>query len=86
MKLWIEESVCKACGHIGYPKTITKGSFLTEVILWLFFLLPGLIYSIWRLTSKEEVCPRCGNATMIPVDTPIGKQLLKENPPNDIKS
>jgi hypothetical protein len=86
MKLWIEESICKTCGHVGFPKTITKGSFFMEVILWLFFLLPGLIYSIWRLTSKEDVCPKCKNATMIPVDTPIGEKLLKENSPKDITS
>ena len=47
-----------------------------EVFCWLLFLLPGLIYSIWRLTSRYNACPKCKNASMIPLDTPKGQELL----------
>lgn len=50
---------CPNCGYVGKPKKFTKGSILIEVVLWLMFLVPGLIYSIWRLTTKYEGCPRC---------------------------
>lgn len=77
-----EDYICTTCGWIGYPKTRTKGSFGIEVILWLFFLLPGLIYSLWRITSREDVCPGCANPTMIPTTTPRGKELLQKSEPN----
>lgn len=74
-----KQSVCTACGFVGKPKKITKGNVLVELILWLFFIIPGLIYSIWRLSSRYTACPNCKNqATMIPVDSPNGQRLLAE--------
>lgn len=70
--------ICPNCGFSGCTKTITKGSFSVELILWLFFLLPGVIYSVWRLASRYEGCPSCGAANLVPVNSPRGKQLLSE--------
>ena len=64
------EMYCPSCGSVGVPTTRTKGSFWIEVILWLCFLVPGLIYSVWRLTTKERVCPKCGAPNMIPAVAP----------------
>lgn len=71
--------VCTICGFVGKPKNKTQGSFLLEIFLWLCAILPGLLYSIWRLTSKKKICPVCGNPTMIPTNTPRGALLLKQN-------
>jgi len=57
---------CPNCGTVAKPKKVTKGSFLIEVFLWLLFIIPGVIYSLWRLTTKAEVCPKCGAPNMIP--------------------
>lgn len=73
--------VCTSCGYVGNPKSITKGSLLIEMVLWLCFLVPGLIYSIWRLTSRHYGCPSCGQTALIPVDSPMGKKFLRENFP-----
>ena len=70
--------ICPRCGSHGPEKVVTPGSFLIELALWLFFLLPGLIYSIWRLTARKKVCSSCGADGLIPVDTPRGQQLLRE--------
>lgn len=75
-----KQSICTMCGFVGYPKRFWKGSFWLELALWLCFLLPGLIYSIWRLTSKYDGCPACKNASMIPVDTPTGRKLMADQP------
>ncbi len=72
------EYICTNCGYVGPPIKITPGSFLLEIVLWCFFLLPGILYSIWRLTSKYEACPKCKKPTLIPVDTPKGQKLLQE--------
>ncbi len=70
---------CQHCGTIGRPATRVKGSFLIEVALWLCFLVPGLIYSLWRLTTKEAVCPRCGAPNMIPTDSPKARAALEHS-------
>lgn len=73
-----KELICANCGFKGTPKKVTKENILIEIILWLFFIIPGLIYSIWRLTTKYKACPKCGATNMVPIDSPIGKKLLKE--------
>ncbi len=68
--------LCTACGSIGYTKRRMKGSILTEFILWCFFLIPGLIYSIWRHSTVAQVCPSCGSSAVIPTDSPVAQQTL----------
>jgi len=72
-----KQYICATCHSMGTPKTATKGSLAIEVLLWLCFLLPGMLYSLWRLTSRHKACPKCGSAEMIPCDTPRGQQLLR---------
>lgn len=67
-------SICTTCGVLTNPVSHTKGSCLIEGILWLFFLIPGLIYSIWRITSREDVCPAC-KGKPIPINSPQGQEL-----------
>ena len=50
---------CPNCKYEGRGEFKTKGSFAVEVILWLLLLVPGLIYSVWRLSNKRWVCPQC---------------------------
>ena len=64
---------CKTCGNVGPTKGIMKGSFAIELVLWLFFLLPGLVYSIWRLTTKGRGCSVCGSEDVIPANAPLAK-------------
>ncbi len=70
--------ICPACGTQGEPATATKGSFIIEIILWLCFIIPGLIYTVWRISSRHPICPVCKAAGMIQVDTPRGAQLVAQ--------
>jgi len=72
------EVVCTTCGHVGKAKKLTKGSIWIEIILWIFFIFPGILYSLWRLISKQDVCSQCNNPTIIPVNTPKGQELLSK--------
>ena len=67
--------VCTNCGYQGNPVSKTQGSVLVEIALWVLLCIPGVIYSIWRLTSKQIVCPRCGNARLVPLGTPEGQRI-----------
>ena len=73
-----KELLCTNCGYQGKPKLVVKGSILIELVLWICFIIPGLIYSIWRLTTKHKACPSCGAPNMIPLDSPRAQQMLSE--------
>lgn len=69
--------ICTRCGVVQDPATAVKGSMLIELVLWLMFIVPGLIYSLWRLSSKHTKCRACGASELIPVDSPAGQKLLR---------
>jgi hypothetical protein len=57
---------------------LTKGNMVTEFLFWLFFLLPGLLYSLWRISSRYWGCPKCGAANMIPPNSPVAQKILSK--------
>lgn len=67
--------LCATCGSVvPYYKT-TPGSIWIEILLWLCFLIPGVLYSIWRLTARHALCPACNNRELLPLDTPRAAAL-----------
>ena len=70
------QMLCNRCGSVGKPKRRTRGSILIEIVLWICFIVPGVIYSIWRLTTRESVCSKCGSAELLPLDTPAAQARL----------
>lgn len=77
-KSGMSKKICMACGTVGAPKTVTKGSFAIELVLWICFIIPGLIYSIWRLTSRHPACKACGSPQLVPLNSPIGKRMITD--------
>lgn len=73
--------ICSACGTTGQVRRETPGSFLIEVILWLCFLVPGLIYTIWRYSRRHWICKVCGNSALVPVSSPAGRSLAEKYQP-----
>ena len=71
--------ICLQCGSVNDRAVKTmRGSFLLECLLWLFFILPGVIYSVWRLTTKAKVCPACSAREIVPLSSPGGQKLQRE--------
>lgn len=70
--------ICSNCGYLGRPKSEIKGSCLLEGLLWLFFIIPGIIYTIMRSHSATKVCPKCKSPNMVPVNTPRGQELIQK--------
>jgi predicted RNA-binding Zn-ribbon protein involved in translation (DUF1610 family) len=68
---------CPNCGTVAIPLYRKSGSTFVEVLLWLFFLVPGIIYSIWRKSSERFVCPKCDQTGTIPLDSPVAQAALK---------
>jgi hypothetical protein len=69
---------CNECGSEDTPKTVTPGSFLIEVVLWFFFIVPGLIYSLWRGNARYKCCRQCGSRSVIPPGTPAALARKRE--------
>jgi hypothetical protein len=73
------EIICLQCGSVSKRAVRTiQGSFLLECFLWLLFILPGVIYSVWRLTTKAKVCPACSSREIVPLASPLGQKLQRE--------
>ena len=70
--------VCRVCKHIGVPRGQGKlrGSLIISTILWMF-VLPGLLYSIWRRTGKGS-CKECGSSDLASMSSDYGKIALEE--------
>lgn len=74
-------TVCTNCGHAGETATKTPGSIWIELILWLCFIVPGVIYSLWRHSARHQVCSACGSRELVPASSPKGKALIAALPP-----
>lgn len=70
------DRVCTQCGTRGPSRSVTRGSFAIEIVLWLLFIIPGLIYSIWRVSTRTTACAACGATSLVPPDSPAGRRML----------
>lgn len=77
------DNICIQCGSIGGAKTYTPGSFIVECFLWCFFIFPGVLYSLWRLSGRRKACWLCGAGDIVPVDSPVGKKLIAQADQNN---
>lgn len=59
-------SYCLNCDSYMDSKTAVKGSVIIELFLWLCFIVPGIIYSLWRSTSRYKACTICRSGNLIP--------------------
>ena len=48
-----------------------------KLVLWLRFLLPGLIYSIWRIASRYRGRPVCQSRKILPLGTLMAHKILE---------
>ncbi len=58
--------LCKHCGDTTSGKSVKPGSGWIELILWLTYIFPGVLYSIWRISNTRLVCNICGAGNLIP--------------------
>lgn len=72
---------CQDCDFVGQPKHVKPGTTQMEVGLWLCLILPGLIYSLWRVSSRYEGCANCGSRRIVPADSPAAKSGISKLSP-----
>lgn len=71
----MDNMMCTHCQFVGKPLRVPRGSLSKEILLWCLFLVPGLLYSTWRLSFPAKVCPACGATHMTRIKEPTGQQL-----------
>lgn len=67
---------CTSCSAVNNGHRHVPGSTLVELLMWVCFLLPGLIYSVWRLSAAKKACNVCNATELIPVDSPRARREL----------
>ena len=67
---------CTSCGARVKPRVRNRGSSAIEIILWLCFVFPGILYTLWRMGRKDRYCRTCGAQGVIPADSPMARQFL----------
>ena len=56
---------CMECGCQRDPIDAKRGLLVIEIFMWLLYILPGVIYSIWRRVRKHQVCPNCLSPSVV---------------------
>lgn len=69
---------CPKCGTLALPKKVVRGSFGIEILLWFFFIIPGMIYTQWRTSGDTRACPACGSRELIPPNSPIAQRMMAQ--------
>jgi hypothetical protein len=64
-----------AAGSVLGGAAVIYAIFATLCVL---YALPGFLYSFARMTTKYEGCAFCEAPNMVPIDTPRGRQLMKQ--------
>src|SRR5215208_1536319 len=75
-------SLCTSCLERIEPKTAWKGNRAVEICLWLSafvwvpLMLLGVGYSLWRVITRQKICPHCGAAEFVPADSQSAHNLI----------
>ena len=67
------EMSCLRWGGSGDPISKVSGSLVIELLCWMFFILPGVVYTISRYVNRVKVCPCCKGVDLIPYNSPAAK-------------
>lgn len=66
---------CRQCGSVDVARTKVKGSLLITLILLWFFIVPAIIYEIWRASTRAPTCRVCGSYDVVPSQSPEGRRI-----------
>ena len=72
--------VCCSCRtYVSVPKKEMPGSTGVEVLLWFFYIIPGIFYSMWRRNEDnwKPVCMNCQGKDFVPVSSPDGRRFFE---------
>lgn len=72
-----QEMLCTRCYREAKPKTHTPGSFIVELALYLLLVVPGLLYSGYRIANRHKVCRYCGSPELVDLSSPAAQEIRR---------
>lgn len=68
------KGICPSCHKTGKPQ---HASILVGFLLMLFLILPGVLWLMYAgISNGKKKCPFCSTPNMVPLDSPVGLELL----------
>lgn len=67
---------CTTCEQTVMVRRKLAGSGWITCILLLAYIVPGLIYMIWRRSAGKNICTTCGSNALVPLDSPRAQRAL----------
>lgn len=67
---------CQDCELAGVGASSKRGSVLITILLLCFFLIPGIVYMIYRNHTKGTQCEHCHSKNVIPITSAKVKKVL----------
>ena len=79
--------ICPECGEVLKESQLqnTSGSMGCLILIILFITIIGIILIPFLMGNKKHGCPKCGSKTVVRMDSPKGKLLLKQYYPETFK-
>jgi rRNA maturation protein Nop10 len=66
--------LCTQCGaETSAPVLAAPGNGWITLALAIPFVIPAVVYTVWRYTSRRPACPTCGHKTLIPASAPLAR-------------
>lgn len=78
MRRKTKDVICTRCYSEAKVRTVTPGSVWLELVLWLCFIVPGVIYSLIRLGRRHRACRVCGCREVVPADSAAAARLRQQ--------
>lgn len=63
---WSPRVACRVCGSLESPKVTKPGGDRLQILLLCCFVVPGIVYAIWRKSGEKLVCNLCGSEQVDP--------------------
>lgn len=72
------EHICCDCGYRSLPlPPKLEGRLRTEIVLWVLRIVPGYIYSVWRINTRHPKCAACELSKAVPAASTIGRRKIR---------
>lgn len=72
-----KDYICLVCGGQRAPVLARRGNIYIEILLWLCYIIPGVMYTLWRTVRRHEVCPDCRNPSIVKTTSPQAFELRR---------
>jgi hypothetical protein len=75
--------VCLNCESAMRPKTTNNFNIFIAFVLFLFFIIPCLIYIVWGMMAGAKCCSVCGSNNIVPITSLKALKILADKKGSD---